>query len=364
MSTTITNYFQPERGLSVISPDGLQRYTEALDSYTELASTLNVANINTKFAIDAAWESGDIYFCNHTSGNVKRISFDKTELASLELTNPICLSVIQYGSSMSDTITNPSQKARGCWIADAGTDTVIKTDNDLNIIYEVTGISDVVGIASTPDGGCYVVSQDNPFTVGSLRFISSAGVLQDTLDFGSFIPAITNFVDIATDNGGVVWIVANDLLYALTFSNETIAQIFSAIDPFGMNPDLYSSSSSEDFPETMHISAIDIDRNSGIYQYLYVTGGDEEKAFVIKYDNGGTFIDEKLHYGITYPYIIKVVQGTNSTSLYILEDTEKWDEDGYGSSSSSSSSSNSSDSSSSSIDSSSSTSSSSSSSSS
>jgi len=46
------------------------------------------------------------------------------------------------------------------------------------------------------------------------------------------------------------------------------------------------------------------------------------------------------------PYVIKAIQGMGSDSLYVLEDSSKWDDYGYGSSSSIDSSSSSSSSSS------------------
>ena len=253
----ITQHFEPERGPSVISPDGLQRYTEALDSYTQIASTLNIAKPSTKFAIDAAWESGNIYFCNYDTGYVKKVQFDKTETASLNLTNPWGLSVIQYSNKMESTITDPPQQDRGIWVSDRGTDSVIKTDNELNIVAEATGLSNVVGLIASNDGGCYIVRQ----TAGEFIKLSSQGVIQDTFGFAEFSPAITKFSDITMDADGYIWILADDLLYPMQYQAGFILQRFNSISPLG-DPDLFSSSSSEDGGEEMHVSAIDVDRNS------------------------------------------------------------------------------------------------------
>lgn len=329
----ITQYFSPERGPSVISPDGLQKYTEALDSYTQLFSSLNIDNTNSKFAIDSAWESGNIYFCNYDTGYVKKIRFDGTEIASLQLTNPLALSVLQYSNKMESTVTNPPQQDKGVWVIDKGTNKAIKTDNELNILVEV-GASNAVGIISTSDGGCYIVKQY--FGGGELIKFNSIGNIQYILDYSAFIPAITSFSDLALDSNDNLWLLANDILYSMRYENGSIYQRIGAISPLG-SPDLFSSSSSENIDEEMHIGAIDVDRNS-IEQYLYITGGNSHKAFIVKYDSSGNYISEETYHDITFPYIIKVVQGLNTEWVYLLEDTAKWDEYEYGSSSSSSSS--------------------------
>lgn len=327
----MTSYFQPERGPSVISPDGLQRYTEALDSYTELASTLALGNTNGKFAIDAAWESGNIYFCNYDDGYVRKIQFDKTPIASLLLSNPTVLSVIQYSSSMENEVSDPPQEDRGIWVADAGTNKVIRTDNQLNILYEATGISNVLAVIATSDDGCFVV------TTTTLIKLDLEGNTLATLALSSFVPSVSSprLVDVALDVNDNVWILVGDLIYNMSYQSGSIGQNLSAIEPLGSSPDLFSSSSSEDVGENMHVGAIDVDRNSGSSQNLYVTGGNSSRAFVIKYTSGGFVESEETYYDISFPYIIKAVQSYGGEWVYLLEDTAKWDEFEYGSSSSS-----------------------------
>ena len=325
----ITDYYSPSKGLTVISQDGLQKYPEALDSYSQIFSAIYTSVNNNRFAIDSAWESGNIYYANYDSGYVKKIQFDGTEIASLLLTNPVGLSVIQYAAQMSSLISSPPQDDSGCWIMDAGEGEIVKTDNELNVLVEVTGITDPVGIISNIDGGCYVMDDSS----ASLIKISSDGTTEDTMDYADFDPAMEQFRDMALDANGILWVTGDDRLYQFIYSNEVIQRQL-VIEPLGTDT-LFSSSSSED-NEEMHIGGIDVDRNS-TNQLLYVSGGNSEKAWIAKYNSSGVNKGEETYYDLSYPYVLKVVQGLNSECLYILEDPEKWDEFGYGSSSSSSS---------------------------
>jgi len=325
----ITDYYNPSKGLAVISQDGLQKYTEALDSYSQIFATIYTSSNNNRFAIDSAWESGYIYYADYDSGYVKKIEFDGTAIASLALTNPVGLSVMQYAAQMSASVSNPPQSDNGCWIMDAGEGEIVKTDNELNVLVEVTGITDPVGIVSNIDGGCYVMDDGS----SALIKLSPAGATLTTLDYADFDPAMVQFRDMALDANGILWITGDDRLYSFVYSNELIQQRF-VINPLGSDI-LFSSSSSEN-NEEMHIGGIDVDRNS-TNQLVYVSGGNSEKAWIAKYNSSGVNKGEETYYDLSYPYVIKVVQGLNSECLYILEDPEKWDEFGYGSSSSSSS---------------------------
>ena len=345
----ITDYYEPERGLTVISPQGSQRYTEKLDSFSQIYPAIYSSANNNRFAIDSCWESGNIYYADYDTGIVRKIRFDGTEIATLQLTNPVMVSVIQYDTTMSTEVSYPPQDDQGCWIADKGTGKVIKTDNQLNVLYKASGIVDPVGLTTCIDGGCYVADND----AEELIKLSSTATVEDAKAYGDFDPVIDlsvnpAFQEIVADLGGRLWVCANDRLYNLILSDGSILQRF-VIYPLGVD-DEFSSSSSENLPEEdMHLSSIDVDKNVDD-QFLYVTGGNGTNAFILKYDFSGNMRDENIYYNISFPYIIKVSQGLNSDAIYILEDSAKWDTYGYGSSSSSSYSSSSSTSSSSSVD--------------
>jgi hypothetical protein len=335
----VTDYTNPSRGLLVASSLGSQKFTEALDSYSQIFTDILVSKNNTKNGIDICWENGNIYYCNYDTGLVKKIAYDGTEIAELQLVNPVVLSIIQYSSEMQVNVTYPPQEEQGCWIADKGTGKIIKTDSDLNILYELSGLTNPVAIKNTSTGGCCYADDG----VAVVKVLSSNGTVLATKNYSDFTPnAIDKVLEIATTTrlGRELWILARDSsdklekIYGLDIN--LVAWVTNPISPTG-DTDIFSSSSYE---EEMHVGGIDVDKQSGNDQFLYITGGNSEKAWVLKYDSAAANkIAEQTYHNITYPYIIKVVQAFSSSSLYILEDTSKWDEFGYGSSSSSSSSS-------------------------
>jgi hypothetical protein len=331
----ITNPYDIKQGLMIISPSGSQKYTEALDSYSQILTDLYVSNSNNnRYCIDSCWESGNIYYANYDEGNVKKIKYDGTEIASLTLTNPFMVSVIQNSSSMNSTVTYPPQEDLGCWIADKGTGKIIKTDKDLNIVAELSGITNPVGLKADIDGGCYIVEEHTLPTIGgNLIKISSTAEIMAIKDYSAFSPVVTTFIDMAIDmisSNEWIWFCANDKIYSLNYNNGDLNQQF-VLDPFAPDTD-NSSSSSES--EEKHLGAIDVDRR--IPGDLYVSGGNSSQALILKYSSG-SLVASKTYYDISFPYIVKVIQGMGSDSLYILEDSAKWDDYGYGSSSSSSS---------------------------
>ena len=332
----ITNPYNPKQGLMIISPSGSQKYTERLDSYSQIFTDLYVSVYNNanKYCIDSCWESGNIYYANYDEGYVKKIQYDGTVIATLNLTSPFMVSVIQNSIAMNSTVTYPPQDDQGCWIADKGTGKIIKTDKNLNILYTYSGMANPICIKADIDGGCLIVEGSR------LIQISSSAELIVIKPYTDFNPVVTNFIDLAVDSGDWIWFCANDKLYNLMYDASLIQLVQQfVIDPLGTD-DPFSSSSSEVFSEEEeHLAAIDVDRNVPLIQrYLYVTGGNSYKSFILKYASGA-LVDSKQYYDMSFPYVIKVVQGMGSDSLYVLEDSAKWDEYGYGSSSSSSSSS-------------------------
>jgi hypothetical protein len=302
-----------------------------LDSYSQIFTSLYVSNYNNnnKYCIDSCWESGNIYYANYDEGYVKKIQYDGTVIATLNLTNPFMVSVIQNSVAMNSTVTYPPQDDQGCWIAKAN-GKIIKTDKNLNILYTYSGTANPLCIKADIDGGCLIVDG------GSLIKISSTAEIIVTKNYTDFSPVVTSFIDLAVDSGGWIWFCANDKLYNLMYDASLIQLVQQfVIDPLGTD-DPFSSSSSEAFSEEEeHLAAIDVDRNVPLIQrYLYVAGGNSYKSFVLKYASGA-LVDSKQYFDMGFPYVIKVVQGMGSDSLYVLDDSAKWDDYGYGSSSSS-----------------------------
>jgi len=321
----ITNFYEPSQGLSVISPLGLQKYTEKLDSFSQIYTSIYTSKNNNKYAIDSCWESGNVYYANYDTGFITKIEFDGTEVASLAIDNPLSLSVIQYDDRMSTVVTYPPQQDRGCWAIESNTNSMIKTDNELNVLLTYSGLASPYCVVSDVDGGC-VVYNSSPKTI--YKFNSNAQlVCSKTL--ASFSPAATIFQDMVIDVNGNVWVAANDAVYNLSVIDSAFILNF-ALDPI-------TEIGVPVVGDAEHIGAIDVDRNSESNQYLYVAGGNDEEAWVVKYDSTGTVIETKRYSNVIYPYVIKCVQGYGSRTLYLLSDPERWDELGYGSSSSSSS---------------------------
>jgi len=360
----ITEYYHPNKGLTVISPVGTQQYTEKLNSFSQVYSAILNSEYNDKYSIDSCWESGNIYYANYDSGYVKKIQFDGTEIASLKLVNPVCVSVIQNGLVMARSIPVTPQEDGGCWIADKGTARIIKTDRNLNILYIYSGVSNPKCIAVDVDGGC-IVADD-----GSEKVIKLSPTAQKLaiLNYDYFSPPITasnefvkeikpfKFVDLPAESSSSsrsssgstssssssssindierFWILANAKVYLVSYLGGILYQS-EYIDPLvGLPVPVYPD-------KVYNVGSIDVD----LYErYLYVGIGNDKNTWIRKY--AGTTEILKKQLDIQYPYVLKVVQGYGSTCLYVLSDEYKIDEMVSSSSSSSSSISSSSSSSS------------------
>jgi hypothetical protein len=323
----ITNYYNPEEGLAVMSRLGTGKYTEALDSYSQIFSQIKTTSSNNKCCIDSAWETGNIYYVD--SGYVEKIKYsDFSELASLSLSNPVAVSVIQNAYKMNSTVTYPPQEEKGCWIADNGSGKLIKTDNNLNILVEVTGFTTPLFtfIATDVDDGC-IVSDD--FT-GAIYKISSDGVVMASITYSHMgitgVREIKTYISTTFHDNRIWFLGSDEKIHGLRY--DGIIHQWGVINPLD---DLsYSSSSSA---EESHVSCIDVDRNTN---ELYVVGGNSYHCWMLKYDEFGNIITKGDERDIPFPYIVRVVQSYNSNTIYILNDSSKWDEYGYDSSSSSS----------------------------
>jgi len=319
--------FEPSRGLAAISEEGLQKYPENLDSYSKIFSQLSVSANNTKYSIDSAWESGDIYHCDYDSGVVKKISYDGTEIATLQLTHPVIVSAIQYSTQMQRSITVPPQQDQGCWIADVGDNKIIKTDNQLNVLYEINGIGGITNLVADIDGGCYFSDSSTETFVK----VSSIGNILGVIPYSNFNPAITEIDQIVPYQGSNLesWVLSDGKIYGMRYSDGMILQwIGTPRDPITDLGSAWTGGSA--------VGSIDLDRNTN---NLYVTGGDKFAGWVAKYESG-EFTGYSIDHDIAFPYLLKIAQGYGSNAFYVLSYTNL---DSSSSSSSSISSSSSSD---------------------
>ncbi len=346
----ITDYYNPNKGLTVISPIGMQKYTEKLNSFSQVFSSIFNSETNDKHSIDSCWESGNIYYADYDSGYVRKIKFDGTVIASLSLISPVCVSVIQNGLVMSRSIPIVSQEDNGCWIADKGSATVIKTDKNLNILYIYNGVNNPKCIAADVDGGC-IVADD-----ASQKVIKLSSIAQQlaSLDYSSFSPPITSsteylkeikpfkFVDIfagsssssesisesfsnssstnsssstsSADDIQKFWMLANAKVYLVGYLNGVLMQL-SFLNPLiGLPTPIYPD-------KPYNVGSIDID----LYErYLYVGIGNNKDSWIRKYSDVTEVLKKQLD--IQFPYVLKVVQGYGSTCLYVLSDEYRVDD--------------------------------------
>ena len=336
------NYYNPDNGITVMGRYGSERFTELLDSYSQVYTSINTTSPN-KFCVDSAWESQNIYYIKYGTsfGTVYKMSFDGTTLYSLNLSNPIMLSVIQNNMIMARTVQYPPQNEQGCWIADNASSTVIKTDNTLTIVVEVPTFNNPSCIVSDVDGGCYVADD----TLQTISKISSSGDILATFSYAAISASTIREMKTYKEGGkNRLWVMVNDDIYGLQYLNGAITKwLGGALSPIYDTPtessSSYSSSeysSASSVGEEYHIGGMDLNRNNN---YLYVTVGNATLSWIICYDGDGNVLTKSHIMNITYPYIIRVSQSYGSSAIYLLSDSSKGDEYGYGSSSSSSSSS-------------------------
>jgi len=301
------------QGNLVISSDGSKKVNESISFISQLYSQIYSSH-NTKFAIDSAYETGDIYYCSYDDNFVKKIKYDGTQIGISGIIKPKCVSVIQNSWNMPDVIVTPSSDL-GCWISN-NDGILYKTDARLDIRYTFDRVPNIQGIVSDTDDGCYVIDRTSPALI---KFSSTAAL---TWSF----PLTYTPIDIARDWLGAIWVMgSNNYVYNYTMDMGVIIENFR----------IYPLGNLDRDPVYDKLAAIDVDRKDNS---LYVTGGDNTNGWIQKYNYEGAYLC-KNELDMAFPYIVKVTQGNGSNGVYVLSDPEKWYEFGHDSSSSSSSSS-------------------------
>jgi hypothetical protein len=312
MTISLTDFYEPlNNGVMVASDVGIQKFPSDLSSFSAIFNDIAVSNSSSKYCIDSCWESNDIYYLNYINGLVKKVKFDRTEIASLALTNPYALSISQYSIQISQTIAETPQSDKGCWIIDKGSETIIRTDNNLSVLYVLSDVSYANCIVSDIDEGCYFSEQhiSGLNLIGNIVKLSRDAQVLDLKNYASFSPVITHSVDkLVVDGDGVLWILANDIIYNVTFENNVLNQEFVLYPLLGLGKEY-------------HVLSMDFDIRDG---YLYVVAGNSTDSMVFKYDSDGNLVLTGSN-DIPCPYIVKVVQGFNSSCFYALSDPSKWD---------------------------------------
>jgi len=316
--TTVFN----STGYRKISSVGDYAYPSAL--YTDLLSTYG-----SKHAVDSCWETGNIYYADSATGIVGKMSFNGNALASLSLTSPTAISVVQNESKMS---VAGEVEDRGCWIID-GT-SLIKTDYLLNVEKMITGLSNpVMVIASRVDYGCFIVDINRRI----LQFDSNA----DLVAFGQ-LPGGT-YIDIASNSYGELVILGVATLYGYSGTNGSIVQDFTA--------DIQSSVLSL---ADLYVGSVDVDTSTS-NQYIYVALGSagptsvpisgtsgKGQIEIMKFSRDGIYVSgtssSAIDLDLSYPFVLRACQHPLSNHIYLLSNVGKHSVIESSSSSSSSSS--------------------------
>ena len=294
-----------DRGLILIGVDGAQKATENLDAYSAIIENTYVDSLSDKFSMDSAWETADFYYCNNSTGEVvKKAYIGPTTKATLQLSHPSSLSVIQRQPYMLKNVAYPILEDRGVWIADEGLDEVIKTDQNLDVTARSPYIADPYMVVSNIDRGCFVVSLDRD----TLFQLDANGEVLAVVTTDNFSPAASSLLDMKVDAFGYLWILSSDyMLYKIDPSNLDFEQVL-ALDPLSR----FATK-----PPANIVRGIDIDRWA-TYQDVYVVGGGTANSWVQRYTTDGHLIGERT--GLEVPGAIQIaaVQANGSHCFYVL----------------------------------------------
>jgi len=303
------------QGVSTFNSTGYRKLS-SVESYvypSELYIDL-LATYGTKHSVDSCWETGNIYYADYATGTVGKMSFEGTNIATLSLTSPTALSVVQNESKMSIV---GEVKDRGCWIID-GT-SLIKTDYLLNVEKTITGLSNpFMVISSRVDHGCFVVDVN----LRILQFDSNA----DLVAFGQ-LPG-GKYIDIAANSYGELVLLGVATLYGYSSSNGSIIQDFAT----NIQTSVLSSAD-------LYVASMDIDTSTAD-QYIYVAlgsagatsvaiGGVSGKGQIeiMKFSRTGTYVSgtssSAIDLDLSYPFILRACQHPSSNHIYLLSNIGK-----------------------------------------
>ena len=282
------------QGATAFGTDSYQQiYSQYKSSFTFISGTLSYGESITlpvPQAVDSCWTTGNIFRLDNDSGIVKKTSFSNELQNSLELNSPFSLSVIQHSAPMEDP-PDRTDECVGCWIVD-GT-SVINTDSNLNVMFEITNITSPTLICTNHnDNGCYVLD----LGVGIYAFSSSGDLV------GSSSYTNNSVIGFLSNSIGELFVLTETELLKFVNTNGSI--------DLSITYDLSPISS------TMVVGCFDIDTNT---DYLYVAAGNNTNIETVKFNSSGGLIDISSSSG-KFPHILKVSQHPSSSAFFVIAD--------------------------------------------
>lgn len=287
------------RGAIAFGTDSYQQiFSQYRSSFTIITGELpyeDSVSFPTKHAIDSCWTTGNIY---RLDGEViLKTDFNNEVLSSLSSSSSNSLSVIQNSVPMEDE--NPSDdECLGCWIV-SGT-SIIKTDNDLSILFEITNLDSPTLICSNHlSGGCYVVNEG----MGIYEFSSDG----DLIGVSTFVDL--EIINILSNSLGKLFVLTETELYKMSNTDGVIS---TDVD-YNISTHLSSG---------MTIGAFDVDTSS---DQIFVAAGSSTNIQLLKFNSSGSGILDTSTVTGDFPYLLKVSQHPSSNSLFIISDDDKKD---------------------------------------
>ena len=282
-------FYTKSRGTTVFGSNGLQQvYSQYNSIFTFISSLIpyeESINLSISQSVDSCWSSGNLFYADLDSGVVTKISYNHDILATLTLTNPLSLSVIQTSVPMDDS-SPTSVDENGCWILSSGS--LTKTDADLNSLVEVTNLPDPLLVTTNHfNGGCYVI--DGSF--GIMGFDSDGALVSS----GSF--TYDHVIGCLSDSLGNVFVLTETELYRFV----NVSGALSLAHTFSL---------SSYFP-SLSIGSFDIDTSNN---HVYVAGGDNSTIKIVKFNSSNSFLGSSSISG-DFPYILKASQHPSSNTF-------------------------------------------------
>ena len=224
MSIIKTEYLA-DNGIAAFSYQGYQKFNSISEGKFYYASPLHtdITAIN-KWTIDSCWETGDLFYIN--GNTVYKTKYDGTLIASLVLTNPVSISVIQptfnvlsveYGTDL------------GCWIVDETDKLLIKTDTNLNIVKTVINLSNPVRVVTSSDRGCFVLDD----TLQWIMKFNSSMEMESFIDYSSVgSVSVNDFISLESTIDSGLCILSKNTVYVIKCINGGIgvSNVFTPID--------------------------------------------------------------------------------------------------------------------------------------
>ena len=320
--TFYEQFYTPSNPGQIIGASGNQQFLIGSNHsfISNKLTTLNPIDLYCRDSVDSGWYSGNIYLANHGTGIVKKTDKYGNELATLSLTSPSHVSVIQNSKRAA------SGNEIGCWIIDNTENKIYKTDENLTVEYHADGLLNPVALVTNVDGGCFIA--DDQYSM-IIRMGSNGDHLAYIL-YSSFSPAISNSNKIAaikTDYDGNLIVLSTDYLYKISFSDDgLVKQEYNCLLSLLAGNGNYAVSAldvdrwSQDYTANESSSSFSVEP-SGSIQNIYVAMGNYTNTKICKFNSlNGTLINSSVISGAGYPYIMKIGQGRYSDAIFLLKD--------------------------------------------